>query len=1306
MKKIYLVCTLLAAMLAGQVSPVQAQELTQVQLAAPTPPAGSSLQQKPFHDDQIFVKFRSEATGTSLAFNDKKARGQKLAQDKISNALLKADARNMKQATGKSMGKGVDRIFQVELDGTKAQVDQLLQELNAMPEVEYAERVPIYYTHAAPNDPLYLNNSQYSLNITKAIQGFSSFNNAGSQPVKLAIVDDAVLISHSDLNANIWRNPGETGLDANGNDKATNGIDDDGNGYIDDVYGWDAADNDNNPNPPLTPTALGNLASPTIFSHGTHCAGIAGAVTGNGIGIAAVSNNKVQIVPVKCTFNNATNTNAINASFAGLTYAVRGAKADVISMSFGGGAYSQAFQDLINEGAAMGMIFVASAGNNGNDVEQYPANYQNVISVANSDAADKKSSSSTFGKWVTITAPGTTIASTVPGTGATIATGAYANKTGTSMSAPMVAGLVGILKSQKPSLTPEQVKQILTSTADNIDLVNPGFEGLLGGGRINAYEALRAAGGNVLPAAADFIVNKTNLIVGEKVSFVNRSVGGNSFAWTFENADRASSTEANPTVAFTTAGTHTVTLTVNGSVSKSVQVNVTGFSATDILGLPLAGPVGASGVNGHSGNNIPAFANFYKYSDGHQIAGVNISFRLATAGSANGNIRVKVWETDKGLPGRELHSQTVRIADLVANGLVGTLSPNYIYFDKPVSIPADKSFFIGFEIDYGTGDNVSIHHYTSAAAGMNSALFFNNRWQISGQIGAAWTLAIFPVVAEKALFPGGTVSVMPKEACQGSTVQFNAAGVTNATGYAWNFGNGSTSAEAMASTTYTNGGTFMTTLVARRNMTISKGGVDYAVQLRNSFGQQVSVSDCSKAPVASFEASALTASVGSSLRFVNTSANATSYEWLIVLGNQQIRSTEANPVISFTQKGRYDVTLIARNPNGEQTESYKKQYIEIITTSQDCNTVEFPFGRLTAYGTAAGGAFSGHNGYGIADYAKLFELGSGQVLTKAYLNVFTATATNLNQSVIHVNVWDASGPNGRPGQVISSTPVTYARLRQALLTNGGNLEVVLNQPVMAPANGKVYVGFTVNYTGQETFYLSTSVAGPNMGERSMSRFQGNWLSMVELVPLYTDLAIGIGTIDNADKLPVASFKPSALKTTVGQAIQLDAGQSKKAAIYEWNVSGGSLTFAAAKGRNAGYDMTKASVTFNQPGIYTISLTVLGDCDAKVSTMSIQVEVTDAGLTAQSQSAMTGISDDMVYPNPTNGSFNLVVNGAAQEQLHISVWDVNGKLVLQKDLTLESAAQTQKLSLESQPKGLYLIRVTNGSKVQTHKLVKE
>ncbi|GHA81003.1 S8 family serine peptidase [Pontibacter akesuensis] len=1314
MKKNYFVKGVLGLMLAGQVFSANAQELSSAQLVPANTPH-QSPDEKPYHDDKIFVKFRQLETGTAIEFNGKSERAKKLKDDKISKALLKADARLMRQAAGKGSGNGVARIFQVELDGSVSSVKQLISELKAMPEVEYAELVPIYQIHAAPSDPSYTGGSQYSLNITKAVQSYSSFNATGA-PIKVAIVDDAVLTSHTDLKANIWSNPGETGVDASGKDKASNGIDDDNNGYIDDVNGWDSADNDNNPNPPLVATALGNIAGPNTFSHGTHCAGIAGAVTNNGVGIASISNNKVQIVAVKCTPDNAANTRSIYTSFAGLAYAIRGAKADVVSMSFGGSGYSQAFQDLINEGAAQGMIFIASAGNNNNNLEQFPATYQHVISVSNTDEVDKKSSSSTFGNWVTIAAPGTNIYSTVAGTGTGIAAGGYTNYTGTSMSGPMVAGLAGYIKAQKPSLTPTQVRDIIVSTSDNVDILNPGYEGLLGAGRINVYQAIVAAGGTVLAPTVDFIPSKVSAVIGEEVAFANRSTGSNlTYAWTFQNANIATSTAKNPVVKFLAAGTHEVTLSINGGASKSVKINVSGFTALDVLGLPLAGPVGASGVNGHSANNIPAFANFYKYSTTHMISGVNISFRLATAGSANSTVRVKVWEAERGIPGRVLHTQTVKISDLKPNGLAGTLSPNYIYFDKPVQVPANSSFYVGFEIDYGTGDNISIHHTTYTGSGSESALFFNNSWQINAQVGARWTFAIFPVLANASEYPAGPISVTPAEACVGGQVTFDGASVNKATAYRWTFGNGTTAATATATSVYTTGGTYLPTLVATRAVNITEGTAVYPVELRQSFTKQIRVADCAQEPVAGFEVSALSANVGSAITFTNTTANATSYEWLISQGSTKIRSTEESPVVTFKTKGKYDVTLVTRNPEGDVSTSTKKQYIEIFTAGQDCGNVDFPFpARLTTFGTGAGGTFSGHNGYGIGTYAKSFDLAAGTVVSKAMFNIATAAAKVPATSFITVNVWNA-GLNGTPGEVISSVKVSYTKMMQAIATNGGNMEVILDQPVVLSVDSRIYVGFAVNFIAGDNMAVASKLAGPNMGERSLALYGSTWYTLKDLVSLSTDFAIGIGTFDNIDKLPIANFTTSATTVAVGESIKLDASQSKKAQVYNWQVSGGTVTAMGESAASAVYDPTKAAVVFSKAGKYTITLVVMGDCGAKVAMKTIEVEVTGttpvATETSVEESKAAGITDlitdaSLVYPNPSTGQYNVVLKGVAQQQVVVSVWDLTGKEVSRKNVTLNSNSEVHQVNLGNQPVGMYLLHVTAGNKVQVHKLIKK
>jgi PKD repeat protein len=787
-------------------------------------------------------------------------------------------------------------------------------------------------------------------------------------------------------------------------------------------------------------------------------------------------------------------------------------------------------------------------------------------------------------------------------------------------------------------------------------------------------------------------------------------------------------------VRFTSAGSHEVKLTINGGLSKTTLINVSGFDHLDILGLPLAGTVGASGLNGHSNNNISALANSYKYSTTHLIAGVNISFRLARPLTSNSTIRVKVWASERGVPGRELHSQTVKISDLIASNtnvvdvnnlpIPQTLSPNYFYFDKPVQVPANSSFYVGIEFDIAVPfvataprDNISIHHVNSPAGGPGTAMFFNNSWQANL---VSWTFAIFPIVANAAEYPAGTFAVSTKEACVNNAVTFNASSITNAAAYRWAFGNGATATEPTTSATYTAAGTFMPTLTATRNVNITEGSITYPVELRQSFSQMVRVADCSTAPVASFQASALSANVGSTITFSNTTTNATSYEWLISQGGTRIRSTEESPVVTFATRGKYDVTLIARNPTGEVAQTTKRQYVEIFATGQNCGTVNFPFPtRLTSFGAAAGGTFSGHNGNRIANYAKAFDLTAGTTVTRATLNILAAAATAPAASFITVNVWNAEGPAGTPGQVISSAKVSYTKLRQAVANNRGNIDVVLDQHVALPVGGRIYVGYTINYSSNyplgDNLVVGSTLAGPNMGDRSLFLFNGVWYTLKEILGIQSEYAIAISTLSNIDQLPIASFTVSASKVAVGQAISLDASSSKKAQVYNWEAVGGTLTSMGETAASVIYDPTKAAVSFSKPGVYDITLVVMGDCGAKVATKTMQVEVGSGalakgtGATSQDNkvAGVTGLSasESVVYPNPSTGRYNVVLKGEAQQKALVSVLNMTGKEVSSKSITLTSDSEVHQIDLASKPTGIYMLRVTVGNKVQVYRIAK-
>jgi serine protease len=335
-------------------------------------------------------------------------------------------------------------------------VDKIINALYQTGFVEYAEKVPLLLPVYTTNDPSF--SKQWALSKIKATKAWDY--SKGNKKIIVAVVDNAVDITHPDLKANIWINPKEI---------PGNGKDDDKNGYIDDVNGWDAADNDNDPTPPQNSVA-----------HGTHCAGIVGAVADNNTGISSLSFG-ISLMAVKA--NKSSGTSTSSDIYKGITYAAD-AGADVISLSWSSSGSSQTDQNIINYAYAKGAVIVVAAGNNDSETKTYPASYSNVISVASSDESDKKSSFSSYGTWVDVTAPGNDIYSTVPGNG-------YQNMSGTSMACPLVASLCGLMLSLNPSLTQIQLENCLKSSCISIDAVNPGYAGKLGAGRIDAEAAMK-----------------------------------------------------------------------------------------------------------------------------------------------------------------------------------------------------------------------------------------------------------------------------------------------------------------------------------------------------------------------------------------------------------------------------------------------------------------------------------------------------------------------------------------------------------------------------------------------------------------------------------------------------------------------------------------------------------------------------------------------------------------------------------------------------------------------------------------------
>ncbi len=426
-------------------------------------------------------------------------------------------------------------------------LDSLIPSLNQFPEIEFAEKVPLYKLFFTPNDPLY--STQWNLS---KIQADLAWNlSQGCTQVKVAVTDDGFLMTHEDLVNQWYINTGEI---------AGNGIDDDSNGYIDDWRGWDAANNDNDPSA-TSPTN-------TYFTHGTHVAGIIAGQTHNSKGIAAIGYN-CKMIPVKIGLSS---NSSLTGAFQGLDYAVNASGCDVINMSWGGGGWSATYQTLFNIAKTKGIICVAAAGNSNTSTPMYPASYNHVISVAASASADARASFSNFGSTIDVTAPGVGIPSCLAG-----ATNSYGNLSGTSMASPLVAGLCALMKCYNP-MPADSIEACLKRTCDNINAQNPSFIGQLGAGRINAFQALQCL---TKKPKSDFIALDTFQCTGKSVRYAARSFGipTLSYNWSFPGGSPASSTAANPVVTYTTNGYKTATLITCNSlgcdtITKTNLVNI------------------------------------------------------------------------------------------------------------------------------------------------------------------------------------------------------------------------------------------------------------------------------------------------------------------------------------------------------------------------------------------------------------------------------------------------------------------------------------------------------------------------------------------------------------------------------------------------------------------------------------------------------------------------------------------------------------------------------------------------------------
>lgn len=365
-------------------------------------------------------------------------------------------------------------IYVLDLENpSRENVIDTIEKLKAMPNIEYAEPNYNVYEFSEPNDTYYQNGKQAVLDLigAKKLWDFD----IDCSDVTVGVMDSGIQTNHEDLIDNIWVNTGEIVGD---------GIDNDGNGYIDDIYGWNCGDSN------------GDVSY--VSNHGVHVAGIVSAVTDNSKGVASVARN-AKIASIKIF--NSSGKSTLSYIIEGINYAKKN-DINIINCSFGGAGWGSTSVSIVKSAieAVPDIFFVIAAGNIATSTPQpdndqtavYPSqltkDLDNVISVANTTSSDELSSTSHYGATsVDIAAPGTGIYSTIP-------TSSYGTMSGTSMATPMVASAVAVMRAVNPNISAKKIKETLCSSSDKLSALTGK---VISGGRLNAYNAVKA----IMPTA-------------------------------------------------------------------------------------------------------------------------------------------------------------------------------------------------------------------------------------------------------------------------------------------------------------------------------------------------------------------------------------------------------------------------------------------------------------------------------------------------------------------------------------------------------------------------------------------------------------------------------------------------------------------------------------------------------------------------------------------------------------------------------------------------------------------------------------
>jgi subtilisin family serine protease len=523
-------------------------------------------------------------------------------------------------------------VFEVP-DASPGDLERRARALRRESAVEYAEPDYIASINLVPNDPYFGSTGSWGqayddLYGIKKVQAPAAWDTTTGAGVVVAVVDTGFDFTHPDRGA-VWTNPGEI---------PGNGIDDDGNGYVDDVHGWD-----------FTGTAqAGSDNDPTDeHGHGTHVAGTIAGAGNNGLGVIGVA-WQAQIMPVRGL--DADGSGESGGLALALMYAAANG-ADVISNSWGCQCYSQAIADAVSYAQNLGAVVVAAAGNSSADVSfSTPASLPGVIAVASLGPTDVPSYFSNYGSRIDVAAPGEDILS-LRAAGTTMGTAVgtlYTRASGTSMATPHVSGVAALVLSQHPEYSNDQVRQVLRMSATDVDA--PGFDIYTGYGLVNAQAALAVT--NPLAVRITAPLTQARLNAGTPITIRGRANGSGFVSYTLEygQGDAPTSwttiiTSSTPVSAGTLGVLDTTALVPGSYTIRLTAQNGSAQTFVDRVGIVLAILPTVTITAPTSGAQLSGIATVTAQATGSQITQVDLFVDDSYLGASASTSLSIAWDT-------------------------------------------------------------------------------------------------------------------------------------------------------------------------------------------------------------------------------------------------------------------------------------------------------------------------------------------------------------------------------------------------------------------------------------------------------------------------------------------------------------------------------------------------------------------------------------------------------------------------------------------------------------------------------------